>query len=569
MNRKLKKFIAGMVLVLMTLTAGSCGQLTAWAADAAIAFSDPSVMAGNDVTVTMKITGSAALGNAEVMLAYDSNILEFISGTGAGGGAGAVKVQGTADSANQKSFSFNLKFKTLQAGNAAITVTSQEIYDADSKLLNLSKKGTSTVKVTSPAGASKDAALKSLKISPGTLTPEFSASVDTYEAQVGADTTNLVVNAVAANAGAHVSLEGEKGLKAGVNPVVVKVTAEDGQTVKNYTIQVTKAEGGKTSSSEGAGENGTTAAAVSAEFGDVTAAIDGTEYSVALSFDETALPEGFEAESYQYKGTEVMAGKGLEKDLLLLYLKDAGGNGGFFIYNEDTDSWSRFVQVETSSKAIVVIPLDGDARVPEGFAERQAEIDGVKVTGWVPDSEADSQYCLFYAMNWNGEKYFYSYDLTEKTIQRYFPSGVSGAKYQEVADTYNELVRNYHIQFYVLIAVSLLTLGLLIALIMVMKKGGGQDFRKPGKNGRKQDGLPGDEGQDRAEESAGNVKRYSRQEYDKEVLELNDSVPEDSSSEGDFIEETSLEDLEQEIASKNKKPSSNDKDDFEFIDLDD
>ena len=620
MNRKLKKIIAGMVLAFMVAAAGPCGQLVSWAADAAIAFSDPSVMVGNDVTVTMKVTSTSALGTAEIMLAYDPNILEFVSGTSANGGAGAIKVLGTMDSADQKSFSFTLKFKTLQAGSTKITVTSQEIYDVNSQALTLSKQGTSTVKVTSPATYSKDATLKSLKISPGTLTPGFSPSVDTYQAQVDANTADLVVNAVAANAGAHVSLQGEKGLKAGVNQVVVKVTAEDGQTVKNYTIQVTKPEGGETvPATEGAGETGGTGdTEVSAEFGSVTATIDGTEYSIATSFDESALPEGFEAETYQYKGTDVMAGKGLEKDLLLLYLKDSGGNGGFFIYNEGADSWSRFVQVETSAKAIVIIPLDGDAAVPEGFVERQADIDGVRVTGWVPDSEADPQYCLFYAMNWNGEKSFYRYDLTEKTVQRYFASGVSSGKYDEIADTYNALIKDYHLQFYILIAVSILALVLLVVVILLLRKGNGRDFKKPDKGGSSEDKF-----YDEPEEEipSSKIKRYSREEYDREAsnpekdfryeeeeadkpgrfgysaedepledvtedFEREDSVAddmtEDAEDEDDFIMEASLEDMERDLISRKNGPAGTkrenesrsaktvkDEDDFEFIDLDD
>ena len=625
MNRKLKKLTAGLMLACMIAIAGPAGQMVSWAADAKIAFSDPSVMVGNEVTVNMKVTSDSALGTAEIMLAYDPNILEFVSGTNANGGAGAIKVLGTMDSADQKTFSFTLKFKALQAGNTQISVTSQEIYDVDSQALSLSKQGSSSVKVTSPATYSKDATLKSLKISPGTLTPVFSASVDSYTAEVDANTTDLVVNAVAANAGAHVTLQGDKGLKAGENQVVIKVTAEDGQTVKNYTIQVKKAEGGETPPATG-GSSETS----EAEFGAVTVTIDGTEYSIASSFDESALPEGFEAGTYSYKGTEVMSGKGLEKDLLLLYLKDAGGNGGFYIYNEGADTWSQFVQVETVAKAIVIIPLDGDAVIPEGFRERQADIDGVRVTSWVENSEAEPQYCLFYAMNWNGEKHFYRYDLSEKTIQRYYASGVSNDEYVKMANTYNDLTKDYRMQFYILIVVSVVALGLLVAVIVLVRKGSGSG---PGRTGR--DGL----GKGREPKAADDrvwaepedeiptsrIKRYTREEFDKESsktgsinaesseddipkakmrseyeeeymdeLEYRDAGEQEAREEDDFIMEGSLEDLERDLSTSVEKPPvkhkgkdnprpdrkeperfkealepSEDEDDFEFLDLDD
>ena len=529
--------MAGLMLVCMLAVMGPFGQMVSWAANTRIAFSDPSVMVGNEVTVTMKITSDSALGKADVMLAYDSAALEFISGNGANGGAGALKLQDTTDAADQKSFSFTLKFKALKAGNTQISVTSQEIYDADSQIVTVDKQGGSTVKVTSPASSSKDAALKSLKISPGELTPEFSPEVDSYTASVDGSTADLVVNAVAANAGASVTLQGDKGLKAGENQVVVNVTAEDGQTVKNYTIVVTKAEGGETT------PGGSSGADVSAEFGDAAVTVNGTEYKVAASFDESALPEGFEASTYDYKGTEVMAGKGLEKDLTLLYLQDAGGNGGFYIYNAEADSWSQFVSVETSSKAIVIVPLDAGITVPEGFEERQIDIDGIRVTGWVPKSEGDPQYCLFYAMNWNGEKNFYRYDLTEKTIQRYYASGVSMDSYNKMKEDYNSLVRDYNLQRYILIGVGVLAFILLIVIIVLLKRGGnGSDggFREE-RRGRDEE----PEGFFTEPESqAGRVRRYSSDEFEGEVPLKAQEEPEDD----DFEMEDSLDDMEKKLS---------------------
>ena len=240
-----------------------------------------------------------------------------------------------------------------------------------------------------------------------------------------------------------------------------------------------------------------------------------------------------------------MAGKGLEKDLTLLYLQDAGGNGGFYIYNAEADSWSQFVSVETSSKAIVIVPLDAGITVPEGFEERQIDIDGIRVTGWVPKSEGDPQYCLFYAMNWNGEKNFYRYDLTEKTIQRYYASGVSMDSYNKMKEDYNSLVRDYNLQRYILIGVGVLAFILLIVIIVLLKRGGnGSDggFREE-RRGR--DEVP--EGFFTEPESqAGRVRRYSRDEFegDGEVPLKAQEEPEDD----DFEMEDSLDDMEKKLS---------------------
>lgn len=565
MNQKWKKLTASLTLVWFMAFVSPFGQIISWAENTRIAFSDPSVMVGNEVTVTMKVTSDSALGTAEIMLNYDPSALEFISGTSANGGAGAIKVLGTMESADQKSFSFTLKFKTLKAGDTQISVTDQEIYDMDSQPLNLDQKGSSTVKVTSPATYSKDATLKSLKISPGTLEPEFSAAVENYNASVDGAAIDLVVNAVASNAGANVTLEGGKNLQAGENQVVVKVTAEDGQTVKNYTIHVTKAEGGEAVPSGGGADP-------SAQPGQATAAIGDTTYSVAASFDEASLPEGFEAQSYNYKGNEVMAGKGLEKDLLLLYLMDADGNGGFYIYNEAGDTWSKFVQINTDSKAIVVVPLDEGVTVPEGFVEESVDFEGSSITVWVVDSEAEPEYYLLYAMNWNGEKNFYRYDRAEKTIQKYFASGVPSGKYTEIAHTYNELVHDYQIQFYILIAVSALALILLAVVILLILKANGKngpDRREERDliNGRKRSSSREDFYDEPEEAEETRVKRYSREEFDHEAVRLPKEPEKASFEEDDFAIETSLEEIEEEL--KKKVLDTSEEEDFEFLDLDD
>jgi len=60
-----------------------------------------------------------------------------------------------------------------------------------------SKPGTASVKVKAPATSSAEAALSSLKISPGTLSPAFSPNVTSYTAQVGASVDKLAVSASA------------------------------------------------------------------------------------------------------------------------------------------------------------------------------------------------------------------------------------------------------------------------------------------------------------------------------------------------------------------------------------
>ena len=169
--------------------------ITAYAATARIAFSDPTASVGSEINVKMKITSSDNLSTADIMLAYDANSLEFIEGTNAEGGNGAVRVHGDGGAGNTTTLAYDLKFKASAAGTSKITVTSQEIYDSSSKIVTVDKQGESQVTVSALASASKDATLKSLQVSPGSLTPEFSSDVDSYAVTVGTDVDKLIISA--------------------------------------------------------------------------------------------------------------------------------------------------------------------------------------------------------------------------------------------------------------------------------------------------------------------------------------------------------------------------------------
>lgn len=250
MIKRMKQGAAALLLMcIMTVLLPWCG-MTAFAATARIAFSDPSAAAGSEFTVKMKITGSAPLSTADVMLSYDASSLEFVEGTNTDGGNGALRVHGDAGAGGNAVLAYELKFKALTAGTSRITVKEQEVYDTDSKLVTVDQLGQSSVTVTAGQGTSDNASLKSLQVSPGTLSPEFSADVETYNVTVGTDVDQLVVSAEPAEGSASTEISGAEGLQMGENRVTVKVTAQDGQTSREYVIVVTKEEGGASADSQ-------------------------------------------------------------------------------------------------------------------------------------------------------------------------------------------------------------------------------------------------------------------------------------------------------------------------------
>ena len=345
MSSKIRKICCRMALVCAMALILPFQSL---AATARIAFSDPSAQVGSEVSVTMKFssTDGAVLGNTDVMLAYDSDMLEFVNETeNASGGAGAIRVwtgpEGKTEMVTE------LRFRTLKPGTANLTITSWEGYDNDGNSLTEVKEGSSRISIEALETSSDDAKLMSLQISPGTLEPAFSPETENYTVTVGLDVDKLTVSANPNNAQAKVAVEGASELQEGENTVVCKVTAEDGTTVKQYNITVNKVEGGAAETQPtGEGEGETRAKEL-----EVLAELD----VVAKKIRITSLPEGVEVPPY-LKESSIAIGdvkvqgwtSSMEEkpSYCVFYGMNENGDTDFYRYDLKDKTVQRFFQNE-------------------------------------------------------------------------------------------------------------------------------------------------------------------------------------------------------------------------------
>lgn len=445
-----------LVYILIVFTAND-----AYALSGRISFSDPSVAVNGEFTVNMKINSldSAKIGSTNITLSYDPAYLEFLSGEDAEGGAGTVQIKGNSGGSDTE-WLYRLKFKALSAGNTAISVNTWEVYDADGNMASIDadKIGSSKITITGEAGSGKDASLSNLEISPGTLDPAFSSDITDYKTRVGGSVDRIAVNAVSNDKDAKIVISGNSELVVGENKIECKVTAADGTTEKVYNIVVEKLEGEITDD----------AANVDPEAA-LSVSIDGNNYSIATIFDPSVLPEGFEQVKYTYNGQEISAARSTVGDVMLLYLIAPDGSGSFYIYDEAKKEFSLYVKINMSSKSITVLPLPDGVSVPEGFVENTITINNSKtVKGWVLSGEGEKEYCLIYAMNSEGEKNFYRYDVKEKTIQRYFanPTGSqSSAVSDQSSAELSKLKKADKIKTYIIIALIIVIIAMLIYII--------------------------------------------------------------------------------------------------------
>ncbi|MBQ3791989.1 MAG: cadherin-like beta sandwich domain-containing protein [Clostridia bacterium] len=103
------------------------------------------------------------------------------------------------------------------------------------------RKYTITVTREEPASQPGDNAyLSSMTVTGFTLDPVFSQETYQYALTVPNETESIEIETVAADDDATVVVSGNTNLTVGTNLVVVKVTAEDGTTYKEYKISVTR-----------------------------------------------------------------------------------------------------------------------------------------------------------------------------------------------------------------------------------------------------------------------------------------------------------------------------------------
>lgn len=397
-------------------------SLQALAATASISFSDPSVTVGSEVNVTMKVSSTdGTLSRSDITLSYDSNLLQFVSGTDAEGGAGTVRVKGATNGSGTGTLEYNLKFNTLSSGKAAVKLTNYEVYDTDEAIAQVTHQGSSAVTISSGSTSSNNALLSSLVVSPGTLSPEFSSTITEYSVIVGTDVTTLAINAATEDSGAKTEVTGNDNLNMGENDVAVVVTASDGMTQATYNIKVTKQEGGPSA-------------------------------------------------------------------------MDASLNTG------SSETVNEGVKLSSKEKTITIMNPGSDVEIPEGFAESSIEIDGHQVKGWVWKDDTEHQYVIVYGMNDTGELCFYRYDLSEKTLQRYFEDPVEAsikkdaASYPEVVARYDKLVSQYNSMFILACVLGglVLILFIFVLLLLTQRRGnsGGDAFRRKSSSDLKNQDTP-------------------------------------------------------------------------------
>lgn len=400
-----------------------CLCITASAASASVHFSDPSVTVGSNVSVSVSIGEAVAM--YDIYLSYDSSMLEYVSSSGSGnfsgqGGGGSVHINDYAGS-GAGSFSCTLTFKALKSGSARINVASTDVVDGNGDDMSVTC-GYSVVTINNPKTASSDASLKSLSISPGTLSPSFSSGTTSYTATVSASTTSVAVSASKNHSGASVSVSGTDNLKVGKNNVTITVTAEDG-TQKTYTIVVTR----PASTVKPPDNSGTTTEKPDDQPAEepetpkeaYATTVTGETLKVDNEIPEDVIPAGFETTETTVESVTVPAIVFKSGGKIYVFLTDENGeNGRFYCIDEKTGLASPMETLSQTGEKLIVSEIDA-SEAPAGYKTTKYKIGEAEYDAFVPEKAGEFEFCLIYAVNEKGERVLYAYDPAEGSFQRY------------------------------------------------------------------------------------------------------------------------------------------------------
>ncbi len=190
-------------------------------------------------TVYLCLESDTQIGEFSCYILYDENRLGFYKGDNSvQGDDGSLKVSVHSTETAADSKQILMKFVAKATGNIIFSATDAKMFDVAGMPISLLGEDL-TIQIKAAEDANSDATLKSLRISPGTLTPAFSPDVYEYRTEVSGATGSIYVSAVANDEKAKVGIYGHTAIFPGENTVRIIVTAENG-SMQEYSVVVVR-----------------------------------------------------------------------------------------------------------------------------------------------------------------------------------------------------------------------------------------------------------------------------------------------------------------------------------------
>lgn len=398
-------------LLILSLVLGiilPCQNVMAASCNIRLSLEKEDIYVGDEFVVTILLEADETISGVEFMLTYDEDALEYIAGSPAvSGGEGTLKISQLDMTTVSQSAKYLIKMKAKKAMTSTIVVDSNAtIYnEANAKTMAVRSSNLDIV-VQAEKTASKNAQLKSLKLSNGILKPEFSSEVTEYNVIIKEEVTKLIISAIAQDEKAKVQVRGGEQLVPGENEITIIVTAESGDTL-SYKVLV-----------------------------------DYEEPVTEQTPNETEdIETGFNQEEIEQP----------VQNLEPITIRTVDAN-----------------TILTTYASFELKDLDHPAMLPSGYEKTSVVIQGVSITAYT--SRKDSDFVLLYACQSGTQPCFYQYDKVEKTIQRFNNQTFLPQKEPVNEEIVSMETQNYKMYAIVMIVFVLLTLLFMVTTIIFFQK---------------------------------------------------------------------------------------------------
>lgn len=402
MMKRTLSFLLALVLVFTLLST------SVFAASASFSLSaSGSVIVGKQVKVTVKLSSSEKIGSWRFSVSYDPAVLEYVSGADSGGG-GAVSFADSSDGIT--SFSKTITFRAKKIGNTSVSVGSAQVVSFDSASNMTVNSPSRKISVVAAPDLSGENHLSALSVSVGEMTPAFSPDTNAYALTVPYETTSVAVYATAKDGKASIAVTPSDALVVGENKIEVVVTAEDGSK-RTYTLTVTRTE---------------------SELAGATVDLDGVTYSVAYDPATLTVPENYTPATAEYGEKKILVFKAPKDVLQIAYLAN-GESGAWYIYDEETQSFSEYHSVTGAASTVVLLTPPETVTIPEGFLPHDLIVGEETWPVYKSENSEEEGIWLVYGMKSDGTCQFFYYDSTLSTFASYFEPAKDTAAEEEAA----------------------------------------------------------------------------------------------------------------------------------------
>lgn len=192
--------------------------------------------------------------------------------------------------------------------------------------------------------------------------------------------------------------------------------------------------------------------------------VDGKEKHLLRSLAGVEIPADFEGAEDEYAGEIVSVARGINQDILLMYLTDPDGTGGaFYRYDRATNTFRSFHRISVSAARYTVLSRPASVELPAGWIESTVTYGSESIPAAYRGGSEYKGIYLIYAADSSGNEGFYLFDRDNGAVLRYLEGDtktvvVPNDPIATVGNLWNRLISDREMLTLVLVPSALLLL---------------------------------------------------------------------------------------------------------------